>query len=637
MSFTIAVTGLGAVSSLGTGVRAIVDAMREGRDGLSEMERDDIRALHPIRFAGWIRDRWERGEHASLAVWSRDAAREAWNDARVPDSIARERIAVVSGTTIGEDGSITGIASVVAEAIGARGPCLSISTACASSANAIGLGRDLLLSGDADVVIAGGAEMLIPATFAGFAALGVLAADKCAPFGDTLGTTLGEGAGFVVLERAEGVHPRARSYLLGYGLSSDAWHETSPDPRGAGIARSMTSSLCDAGVEASEVDYVNAHGTGTAANDDSEWRGIQAALGARARAIPVSGSKGFLGHAQGAAGALETIATMACMREGRVPPSVRVGSGRRGGPSDLVVGVARPGAIHIALSNSAAFGGANATLAVSSAPRTRPRIDRVVRIVGTAILITERGATRDDETIARECGDADLRTTDPATRFALAAAGRALAEAGVRVRGPLRDRTGIFGGANHPPASSIDEFKESLTRGDDRASAPAFARSVGHAPIAAASRVLGMRGPLTMVAAEGVAGLAAIAYAARWLRHRDDADRIVAGAVEERAMKSKDEEGAALALVSCDGEGPRVAGVAIAGELEDAIARALRDASLREDEIDVWMRAPESTSLRSAWACVEAARSIREGARAAIAAASGPHGAVALVLMGDRG
>ncbi|HEY8430243.1 MAG TPA: beta-ketoacyl synthase N-terminal-like domain-containing protein, partial [Sandaracinaceae bacterium] len=198
----VVVTGMGAMSALGAGVGAIVGAMREGRDGISKLTRIDVRALAPLDLAGWLREPWERGEPADLAAWTRAAAREAWEDAGGAALGERpERIAIVAGTTLGEKGEIHCVADAAAEAIGARGPRWTVSTACASSANAIGLARDLLLAGDADVVLAGGAEKLIAEVFAGFAALGVLAADKCAPFGEGLGTTLGEGAGFVVLER----------------------------------------------------------------------------------------------------------------------------------------------------------------------------------------------------------------------------------------------------------------------------------------------------------------------------------------------------------------------------------------------------------------------------------------------------
>jgi len=153
------------------------------------MERIDLTPLHPIRLAGWMRDPWQGGEPASLAAWSRAAAREAWRDARAADAGVRaERIAVVLGTTVGEGDAITALADAVADEIGARGPRWTISTACSSSASALGLARDLLWAGDADLVLAGVAERLADDMVAGFSALGVLGPGKCAPFGEDFGT-----------------------------------------------------------------------------------------------------------------------------------------------------------------------------------------------------------------------------------------------------------------------------------------------------------------------------------------------------------------------------------------------------------------------------------------------------------------
>lgn len=646
MKGPVVVTGLGAVSSLGTGVSAILAAMRDGTDGITTMERFDLAALHPVHLSGWIRERWARGEPADLEAWAIDAAMEAWSDAGCRDrGIPPERIAIVLGTTIGEAGSITRVTEAVGEALGARGPRITISTACSSSTNAIGLGRDLLLSGDADVVLAGGAEKLIAEIFAGFAALGVLGAEKCAPFGETVGTTLGEGAGFVVLERASGAPRRVHACIAGYGLSSDAWHETTPDPRGDGIARAIVSCLGDSGLDARQVDYVNAHATGTAANDDSEWRGVQRALGPRALTIPISGSKGFFGHAQGAAGVLEAIATIACMRERWIPPSARVGKGRLRGPKDTVgeTGRVREGGIGIALSNSAAFGGANAVVAIAREPiPTRASIARPVWITGLGRVATEAGAPRDERAIAAACGDVDLRTTDPSSRFVIAAMRQAISEAEVRVTGALRDRTGIFGGASGPPRASVDELEHSLERGLEKASAPAFARTVGHAPIGSAARAFGARGPATTVAADGIAGLFAIVYAARWLERREDCDVIVAGGLDERLVGSTGAEGAALVVLSTLGPTPgacevRVAGTAAAGTEEGAIAVALARAGRGQGEVDVRSRphASTATSLESASACSAAVEAIRHGARVVVASATGRQGAVAVVLVGE--
>jgi len=636
----IVVTGLGAISSLGRGVAPIIQAMVEGRDGLSEMTRFDITALHPIRYAGWLRESWERREPASLESWVRAAVREAWNDAGLADvSIAPERIAVVSGTTLGEEGALSRSADYAADEVGARGPRWTISTACASSANSIGLGRDLIEWGDADVVIVGGVEKLVVEIMAGFAVLGVLGSEKCAPFGEQIGTTLGEGAGFLVLERADlrATRPRSPAFVLGYALSGDAWHETSPDPRGSGLARAISACLVDASVEPDAVDYVNAHATGTAANDDAEWRGIRKALGARSANIPVSASKGFLGHAQGAAGVLETIATIGCMQLGTIPPSLRVGRGRSSGPADTVgeTGRAREGVIDVSLSNSMAFGGANAVVAVARrATSARPVTARSVSIEGLSIKRTPAGCPRDDVSLAAACGDTDMRAPDPSTLYAIASARAALGQAGLRLSGASKDRTGLFGACVGPPRASVEEYRESLKRGLDRASAPAFARTVAHAPLGAVSRALGARGPLSMVVGDDVAGLLAIAYAARWLAVRTDADHIIAGGFDERPLDSMDDEGAAFAVLSSEGSGPLVRGVATAATLREAVERALSSASFDPRSVDLTLDASSDPSIAYGLeAGLEVALdALRGEARRVLVTAEGPQGSVALVL-----
>jgi hypothetical protein len=192
----------------------------------------------------------------------------------------------------------------------------------------------------------------------------------------------------------------------------------------------------------------------------------------------------------------------------------------------------------------------------------------------------------------------------------------------------------VFGGCSGPPRASIDDYRKSLERGIDRASAPAFARTVAHAPLGAVSVALAARGPSTMVVGEGVAGLLAVAYAVRSLAHRDDADRIVAGGLDERAPGTLALEGAAFVVASRFARGPRVVGVATAGSHEAAVARALAQAGHDRSDVQAWCapRGDEVRSFTSALAMIDAVRAIREGASLAVASASGPQGAVALVL-----
>ncbi len=583
----------------------------------------DITPFSPVHLGGCVPD----GER-NCEAWGIEAALEAYRDARAGEAnVAPERIAIVAGTTEGESGAITGLATAIARALGARGPTWTISTACSSSANAIGLGCDLIGRGDADLVIAGGAERLVPEMYAGFFRLGVLAVEKCAPFGETRGTNLGEGAGFVVLERDGARTGKRWAYVNGYGLSSDAWHETSPEPRGEGIARAIRSCLDDAGLRASDIDYVNAHATGTAANDDAEWRGIKSVLAERADRVPVSGTKSFLGHAQGAAGALETIATLVSMDEDTIPPTLRVGRGRPSGPPDPVSQPApRPHPVRHALSNSSAFAGANAVVCIGREASV-PSVDRrIVRMIGIGVAREESDLTL----------DVDLRNTDPSARLSLAASARAIADAGLRVRGELRNRIGIFGGATRISPASADEYRASIERGGlAGASAPAFARLVLHAPIGAVSRLLALRGPTTTLADDRMAGLLAVAYAADWLENRNDCDFLVACAFDERTGDERAQGAASVVLSALHSDGPRVAGVASAGpgRIEEAIEIALGRAEIVRSNVEVFVGASgEAPSLHSMLLSIDACRAVREGGRAAVTAADGPSGSCALVL-----
>jgi 3-oxoacyl-[acyl-carrier-protein] synthase II len=364
---------------------------------------------------------------------------------------------------------------------------VTISTACASSTNALGLGKDLLDAGVADVVLAGGADTLTPEIFAGFHALGLLSAAPCAPFSHPPGTTLGEGAGFLVLERADEARARGAlplAALLGYGLSADAYHPTTPDPTGAGVARALRGALDDAGVTPEEIDYLNAHGTGTPANDPAEWRAVEIVFGDGAARLPVSSTKSMLGHAQGAAGVLEAITTLLCMRHGVIPPTLHFAGPRPRAPSDPV-GEARPRPwkVRRAVCNNSAFGGANAAVVLGEAALAGvapPRLRRPVTILGAG-AVGPHGDTLDDLARAIATGTrlhghapevrvealvptADPRGLDRGSRMLTEAAARALDGAGIALRGSARERAGLFVGAARVSAESVAEHRASVVK-----------------------------------------------------------------------------------------------------------------------------------------------------------------------------
>jgi 3-oxoacyl-[acyl-carrier-protein] synthase-1 len=257
--------------------------------------------------------------------------------------------------------SFNGLLAAVRARTGIAGPGYVVSTACSSSAAAIGAARRLLLAGCVDAVLCGGADTLCKTTMRGFRSLGAISPAGCRPFSaDRDGLSLGEGAAFLLLER----HGDGPAWLLGAGESSDAHHMSHPHPEGLGAKLAMREALAQAGMDPSAVDHVNAHGTGTPANDLIEALAISDVLGDR---VPVASTKGYTGHLLGAAGATEAIFSIASIERGFVPASLGAF------PVDGAISVAVAtesmrmpvGAV---LSNSFAFGGANVSLLLGAPP-----------------------------------------------------------------------------------------------------------------------------------------------------------------------------------------------------------------------------------------------------------------------------
>jgi 3-oxoacyl-[acyl-carrier-protein] synthase II len=246
------------------------------------------------------------------------------------------------------------------------GPKTTFMTACSSGATAIGYGRDLILQGAADVVVCGGTEPLCRITYSAFNALQAVDPEYCKPFDrNRQGLTLGEGAGILILESLDHALTRGATIygeVLGCGISCDANHMTAPDPNAAGAVDAMTAALDDAGISPEEVDYINAHGTATPANDRMETLGIKTVFGSQAQRIPVSSTKSMIGHTLGAAGAIEAVACMLAIEYCFVPPTIHHETQDEGCNLDVVPGAARAAAVDRVLSNSFAFGGNNTAL-----------------------------------------------------------------------------------------------------------------------------------------------------------------------------------------------------------------------------------------------------------------------------------
>ncbi|HTJ83044.1 MAG TPA: beta-ketoacyl-[acyl-carrier-protein] synthase family protein [Polyangiaceae bacterium] len=567
---TVAITGYGAVSSLGGTADAMWSAIVAGRDGIDLIDRFDTSGLASAMGA-LVKDAGSEGSSADRAL---DFAVRAANEARAHAKLGpgASRVALVLGTSLGSSVvDLAALASSVAARAGAHGARIVISTACSSSTHAVGVGRDLLDANLADVVLAGGTDELSPEIFAGFCALGVVAKERCAPFGEVLGTSLGEGAGFVVLERSEDATRRGTkpiAYVAGYGISADAYHATSPDPSGAGVARAIRSALGDAGLAPADIDYVNAHGTGTAANDAAEVLAIASALGDGARLPAISSSKSFLGHAQGAAGILELVTTLMGMERGVVPPTMGFTRARPRCPADPIAGRS-PRSLEVAraISLSSAFGGANASVIVSRAPSTPDVLaSRAIFARGSGVVLPGAATLGDLEhaSLARSSGRApeiaiervlrgvDPRGLDVCTRLLAKVTVDALASAGLSVKGDRREKVGLFVGQTRVSDAASREFHGSVAeRGLARLSASAFAKMVLNASASAVTRMVGLRGAVTAISTGASSGLAVVALAALHLRRHAELDALVVAGVHEIAEAERLDaaEGAAATVL----------------------------------------------------------------------------------------
>ncbi len=395
----VAVTGLGAVSGFGWGAERLWAGLRGGRAAMREFDRFD-HAGHRTHVAAQVPPPPANG-HRRAALADRfalAAAAEALAQAGLPSDLSPLGAGVFFGSSTGgmlesesyfeslcrtrRGGSRIGLlpaqpASAPGDSVARRhratGPVQTISSACASAALALGNALEALRSGRVEIALAGGSDSLCQLTFAGFNSLRSVDPGPCRPFRrDRQGLSLGEGAAVLVLEtlaraRARGARPLA--LLAGSGASCDAHHMTAPDPSGAGVARAALAALADAGIAAGEIAFVNAHGTGTPLNDAAEWRALAAVFGGRADRLPVTSTKGNVGHFLGSAGAIEAVATVLSLERLEVHPTPGDGPVGADCPVNLVLGepLPLPDGARAALSVNFAFGGANSALVFARA------------------------------------------------------------------------------------------------------------------------------------------------------------------------------------------------------------------------------------------------------------------------------
>jgi 3-oxoacyl-[acyl-carrier-protein] synthase II len=403
----VVVTGLGAITPIGNDVSSYWEGLSTARNGVARITLFDA-SRHACRFAAEVKDFDPSGwlEPKESKRWDRFcqfgviAAKQAVAHAGLTiDESNQHRVGTAIGSGVGGllmmetqahvlkdrgpdrvspfcvpmmiPNMATGLTAI---ALGAKGPSSAVATACAAGSNAIGDAYRLIQLGLADVMVAGGAESAItPLGVAGFASAKALSfrnddpTTASRPFdAERNGFVIGEGAGVIVLESLE--HAKARgaqilAEVVGYGMSCDAHHITSPSPGGVGGAEAMRLALKDARLEPEAVDYVNAHGTSTQANDSNETSAIKSALGNRAYQIPVSSTKSMTGHLLGGSGGIEAVAAVLAIEYNLVPPTINYQNPDPACDLDVVPNQAREHTVNVVLSNSFGFGGHNVCLA----------------------------------------------------------------------------------------------------------------------------------------------------------------------------------------------------------------------------------------------------------------------------------
>ncbi len=402
----VVVTGLGMLTGLGNTVESTWAGIVAGKSGISLIDHFDT-TNHATRFAGVVRDfdveaympAKEARRMDEFIQYGIAAGQQAFQDAGLavtPDNAPRIGVSIGSGigglSSIERNkeilmadgprkispffvpGSIINMAAgMLAIRLGLKGPNIALATACTTGTHCIGLAARMIAYGDADVMLAGGAEKgSSPLGMAGFSAARALSTRNDNPQAasrpwdrDRDGFVLGDGAGVIVLEAYEHAVARgARIYaeLIGFGMSDDAYHMTAPSENGEGAAASMRNALRDAGIAPEAVQYVNAHGTSTEAGDVAESQAVESVFGEHARKLAVSSTKSMVGHLLGAAGAVEAIFSVLAIVHNIAPPTINLENPADGCNLDYVPNKARPMPIDVALSNSFGFGGTNGSL-----------------------------------------------------------------------------------------------------------------------------------------------------------------------------------------------------------------------------------------------------------------------------------
>ncbi|MCL2330194.1 MAG: beta-ketoacyl-[acyl-carrier-protein] synthase family protein [Phycisphaerae bacterium] len=603
----VVISGLGLLCGLGFGKDEVGERLATGKCAITLIESFDP-SCYDCRYASEVKG-YRPEDHfqeAEILIYNRCtqfallAAREALADARLDLGTIEDRhqIGLAMGSShcaldmthqyyrivLGkEDTAIddaflfralhSSTLRAMSYEFGINGPFSMVSTACASGTNALGIGMNWLRSGRVKYVLAGASDIFDLSLHAGFWGLKAISPAPCSPFSGTAGISLGEGATFYVLETLQSAKERnikPRAELLGYGLSGDAYHATAPDPQGLGILLAIERALENAGISPEQVDYVNAHGTGTNANDETESRVHAKLFGERAADVPISSSKGYFGHATGAAGALEIASTLLCMDRGLIPATLNFTVPRYKFPLDYVPNEPRKKHVDFFLKNSFGFGGNNAAIVVGrveAAGKARrsekPPEEVVITGIGlvspvgigykefcdglrtgkqtvkrierfdTSPYMSQYACMLDDFSAARYDRRIDDRRMDRISRFSSVAAALCLDDAGFSKKRRDVKNVGIIMCVSSAPRHGVDEhFRHILLEGPAHPSSVHFPYSTQNSALGQVALSLGLQGFTTNLHMDGCTGMNGMAYAYEAIRAGQASQLLVGGGDE---------------------------------------------------------------------------------------------------------
>jgi 3-oxoacyl-[acyl-carrier-protein] synthase II len=585
-------TGAGLVTALGTNRRDSWERLIQGERGISHVDLFEVSQQRAV-IAGMVKGvplPTPGGEWSRTSTFALLAAKEALAEAGVDSKSSRVGL-VVASTTGGMFETEARLAKLHAEPhtfegqkaliemlshplsstadclYGPLGPFVHVRTicsACSSGANALAVAALWLLEGSVDAVLAGGTDGLCRLTLSGFNALAAVDPEPCRPFDRRRrGLNLGEGAGFVVLERAARARQRGQApiaELAGWALGAEAHHITNPEATGTAAANILRRALSRAKLSPADIDYVNAHGTGTPLNDPMETSALQAALGDEVGRIPVSSSKGQLGHTLGAAGAIEAVLAAMAIKEQTLPPTAGLEEPDSRCNLVHVLGKGRPARVRAALSNSFGFGGMDSVLVLTEPelgpPHAVPgagagkRGGRSVVVTGASTLTPAGvlGSSESAELLAGpprtvKAGALDIdfgplldptraRRLDRPARLGTVVVERALTEAGASARVDPQEVGVILGSAFGSVDASAAFMHRVFEKGPRFASPGEFPNLVPSSPVGHVSIYLGLRGPALATADLATSGESAVLQACE-LVAQGEAEVVAAGSVEE--------------------------------------------------------------------------------------------------------